>query len=190
MRVTYVVVRKPWCSTNFLSINSVGSKTKNLKLMKTLPNRHHRHNWPRIVVRDRSSVSLGGALHLSGHQCPPQSRGSQPQEPGLCSSLVKRVGLDEVLLSFTARSRASAAPREEGTAFSQHDALLHRKSIETRFSFPLAPSFGLHSYPAAHHLPLAMTCPMNKCWVLGKGRVTLKPPWSASQTASQRWTLT
>ena len=130
--------------------------------MKTLPNKLLRHNWPKIVVRDRSSVCRWVGTSPLWPSVSSTIQGVQPQEPGLCSSLVKRVGLDEVLLSFTARA-GPVLSQGKRTAFSQHDALLHRKSIETRFLFLLRHHFGLHSYPAAHHLPLAMTCPMNKC---------------------------
>lgn len=156
--VTYVVVRKPWCSTNFLSINSVGSKTKNLKLMKTLPNRHHRHNWPRIVVRDRSSVcrwvghftSLAiSVLHNPG--------GSAPRTRTLLLFGQKswvRWGPSKLYC----KGRASAAPREEDCLLTAWRPPAQEEHWDP-FSFPLAPSLWAPQLPCCSSSSLGYDLP-------------------------------
>lgn len=144
--VSYAVVRKPWCSTNFLSNNSVGSETKNFKLMKTLPIKQHRHNWPKIVVgewnqpRTEALCVVGWGTWPLWSSVSSTNQGDQPQEPGLCSSLVKRVGLDEVLLSFTARS-GPVLPRGQEDCLLTAWCPLPGEEHRDQFSFPLAPSF-------------------------------------------------
>lgn len=148
-----------------------------------LPNRHHRHNWPRIVVRTEAPCVVGWGTSPLWPSVSSTIQGISPRTRTLLlfGQELVRWGPSKALL----QGQSQCCPKGRGLAFSQHDSPPAQEEHWDPFSFSSCFILWAPQFSLLHHLPLAVTCPMNKCWVLGKEEWLSKPPWSASQTASQ-----